>query len=276
MDRQTLTWIAASPANTYKSLTFTKNSGRRTNWRKHRLAISWDSPNSNLYMDAFDKLTDIASESSYNSSDKAAHIGAQTISKVTRPAVTVCKSYDKGATTYNDETTDVNDADANDVTFILTEVDDALYFSDDLPFYGLKIDIGTAGDQVATLVWEYWNETEWVSLTVTDGTSDFTQDGVVAWDIPSDWTASTQVGHASALGRVAQYIVRCRVSAFTSCSQQPLITQAWQLSEYRMKDTYYVDLEDAFQNGDLTLVFYNDAITTDEATLGVSIYELPD
>jgi hypothetical protein len=57
-----------------------------------------------------------------------------------------------------------------------------------------------------TYVWEYWNGTAWTTLTVTDGTNGFTQDGTVSWTIPTDW-AST------AVNAVTTYWVRVRPTA---------------------------------------------------------------
>jgi hypothetical protein len=54
-----------------------------------------------------------------------------------------------------------------------------------------------------TYVWEYWNGSAWTSLTVTDGTSGFTTNGVVTWTIPGTWATT-------AVNSVTQYWVRVR------------------------------------------------------------------
>jgi hypothetical protein len=57
-----------------------------------------------------------------------------------------------------------------------------------------------------TYVWEYWNGTAWTTLTVTDGTNGFTQDGTVSWTIPTDWATT-------AVNAVTTYWVRVRCTA---------------------------------------------------------------
>lgn len=80
-------------------------------------------------------------------------------------------------------------------------------------FQGVRIDMDGANvnAQAATLVAEYWDGTEWVELTITDGTASggatLAQDGTVTWAVPADWQ-SNAVG---SLGN--KYWVRFSVSA---------------------------------------------------------------
>ena len=55
-------------------------------------------------------------------------------------------------------------------------------------FVGLQFDLSTLGSY-GTPTWEYWNGAAWASLTVTDGTSNFSVDGQVTWTPPGDWAA---------------------------------------------------------------------------------------
>jgi hypothetical protein len=152
--------------------------------------------------------------------------GPITISKNVPTAVGAFKTYKAaGAGSYVTDTTHINEASANDVELVpVATVEDAAYFGAYLPFNAIKVDIGTAGNYVATTVWEYWNGSAWTALTVTDGTVSggltFAQDGVVSFSEPSDWATV-------AVDSTTMYWVRCRVSAFTSVATAPLCTQAW-------------------------------------------------
>jgi hypothetical protein len=127
---------------------------------------------------------------------------------------------------FTDDTTDANNATANDVPLMpaVEAVNDAFYFGENFstssPFNALLINIGTVGVG-GTIAWEYWNGSAWVSLTVTDNTVGFTASGsnYVTWTEPGDWAAV-------AVNAQTRYWVRARVTAanFTTI---PLATQIW-------------------------------------------------
>ncbi len=80
---------------------------------------------------------------------------------------------------------------------------------------------GAAG----TPAWTYYaTDDTWKSLTVTDGTSDFTQDGTVYWDIPDDMAVKPDLG---ASGDRPLYWVRVGRSA----SESPA-AKAYQITKY--------------------------------------------
>jgi len=87
----------------------------------------------------------------------------------------------------------------------------------------MKLNIGTAGAGVWTIVWEYWNGA-WVALAgVTDGTTSFTAaagNREVTFTRPGDWALT-------AILAMNLYWIRARVSAYTSIVTQPLGTQSW-------------------------------------------------
>jgi len=72
-----------------------------------------------------------------------------------------------------------------------------------------KFDVATAGTTDGTYVWEYWNGASWATLSVTDGTTEFSLDGTVTWTIPGSW-ATTSVNS------VTQYWVRVRMTGVPS------------------------------------------------------------
>ena len=87
----------------------------------------------------------------------------------------ITKAFLDDGGVFTDETTDFNDAVANDVQLMPTteDVDDAFYYGSSNKFRGLNLNIGTAGVG-NTIVWEYWDGLAWTSLTVTDLTNGFT------------------------------------------------------------------------------------------------------
>ena len=125
-----------------------------------------------------------------------------------------------------DETAAANNPTANDMTLLpaVPAVNDAYYFGYSALWDWLMLNIGTGGDGVWTIVWEYWNGTSWASLPdIVDGTNHFGNAGTneVTFTRPGDW-ATTTVGGIANL-----YWIRARVSSYTSIVTQPLGTQCW-------------------------------------------------
>ena len=61
-------------------------------------------------------------------------------------------------------------------------------------FRQLVFNLQTPGSNIQ-YIWEYWNGTTWSSLTVQDGTNNFTQSGTVSWVPPTDWSRTTISGY---------------------------------------------------------------------------------
>jgi len=125
---------------------------------------------------------------------------------------------DGGVTT--DETAPANNDTANDMTLLpaIPAVNDAYYFGHASLWDWLELRIGTAGNGVWTVTWEYWNGVVWAALPgVSDGTSGFMVSGnkQVTFTQPGDW-AQTNVGGIANL-----YWIRGRVSVYTSIVTQP-------------------------------------------------------
>jgi len=119
-----------------------------------------------------------------------------------------------------DETTPANNDIADDMTLLpaVPAVNDAYYFGHPSLWDWLELRIGTAGNGVWSITWEYWNGTDWAGLPdVNDGTSGFEVSGIrlVTFTRPGDWV-STTVGGIAGL-----YWIRARVSAYTSIVTQP-------------------------------------------------------
>ena len=102
--------------------------------------------------------------------------------------------FDDSASTYTDKTDPAQDVE-NSFTFLADDAD-ILYLGDAAKgsvrgsgFQGravfrlaTKAVLGT-GD----IIFEYWNGSAWATLTVTDGTSKMTADGILDWDPPANW-----------------------------------------------------------------------------------------
>lgn len=142
----------------------------------------------------------------------------------------MCSRFDQTGGAFTDDRTDCTDADASDTPFTISEAGDAFYFGAHHPFRIARINIGTAGSGTWTITWEYCSANTdpattcdtWTTVpNVQDNTAHFRTTGeqTVSWDIV-DMKESTEGGDQS-------YWARARVSAFTSVTTSPSITQAW-------------------------------------------------
>ena len=127
---------------------------------------------------------------------------------------------------FTDDTTDVNDAVADDFDLLpATEaVSDAFYFGQRYIFGRLRLNIGTAGVGAgSTVAWEYWDGSAWTAIPgLTDGTTNLLATAGtnnVNFTPPGDWARTT------VNGKDAYWIrLRCTTANYTT---QPLGTQAW-------------------------------------------------
>ena len=76
---------------------------------------------------------------------------------------------------------------------LLEDSTDYFYFGKSTTFSAIFIDISTAAVG-NTLAFSYWDGANWTALTVTDGTSALTTDGVISFTAPSDWTSRSLTG----------------------------------------------------------------------------------
>jgi len=130
------------------------------------------------------------------------------------------------AAVLTDETAAAQNTTANDMTLLpaVPAVNDAYYFGHAKKFDVMKLNIGTQGVGVWTIVWEYWNGTTWAALVgLTDGTTGFTAavgNREVSHTPQGDWATT-------AVATITLYWIRARVSAYTSVTTQPKGTQSW-------------------------------------------------
>ena len=117
---------------------------------------------------------------------------------------------------YTVETTAANNATTNDVTLVPATAaeNDAYYFGHTTDkFSRIDITITTQGNFVGTVTWEYWDGTQWNTLSgVTDGTNNFGAAPAtvsVTWTLPSGWEKCT-------VRSVNGYWVRARITTATS------------------------------------------------------------
>ena len=136
-------------------------------------------------------------------------------------------SYNANTAIYADETTDINNATANDVALPpiqIATVGDAILVGRDGKFGKFRLNVGTAGvHSGVTLQWQYWNGA-WVALTVTDPTNFFKVAGTnnITFTPPADWVENSVNG-------ISKYWIRCIVTVLTAptLTTAPLGTQGW-------------------------------------------------
>lgn len=141
--------------------------------------------------------------------------------------VTDATSEDGAA--FADETADFNSATADDVSpFPTMAASDNFYVGFTGRFGQVALNVGTAGDHDATLTLEYSQDGgTWAALTnVQTSAAAFEQletagFGVITFNIPDDWEQVSVDGGPTA------YFIRWNVSAFTSQTTPPLISQGW-------------------------------------------------
>jgi hypothetical protein len=110
---------------------------------------------------------------------------------------------------WNDETVDARTYAAGSAVSFMNAVGDILYIGSERPFDGMffravGFSVGLTFDK------EYWDGSAWQTLAVTDETSNFTVNGKIFWDFPSDW-ASSSVNSSDTL-----FFVRLTVTAVTA------------------------------------------------------------
>ena len=150
-------------------------------------------------------------------------------------ATGLAAQQDYGTTSaYTAYTTEANNATANDVICFPSSPaeNDAFIMGSTAKWYGADITIGTKAVAFsATVVWEYLNEDgTWATLTPTlDETSallvDATGSKKLRFVPPTDWGTGLS-GVTGDTGRY--YMIRARISAFTSKTTNPLVTRIYQ------------------------------------------------
>jgi len=150
--------------------------------------------------------------------------------------------YNLDDDSYTNVTTDFNDVDANDCQVFPSdeEVNDAFYIGYTYKYAGISITMGTMGVGNG-VTWEYWDGTNWVALSPTDGTVGFTTDGEITFNPPDDWNNVNLV-----IGNY--YWVRARVTT-ASYTTTPVITQG---QVYQQDSIGYTETEFGVYNFEFT------------------------
>lgn len=160
--------------------------------------------------------------------DKGADTDGVVLGEVLKDAVG--KAFvDDGAGAFTDETTDINDAGADDVTTITADIETAIYIGHTATqFFGLKITVGTAGAgtyvEPTNARWEYYDGTAWAALTVSrKGNIDLkaAETNFLLFEPPAAW-AKTAVN-----GTTAYWVRFRKITAAGTVTTAPLLTQAW-------------------------------------------------
>ena len=121
---------------------------------------------------------------------------------------------------YTDETSEATDFELDYLSLLpaVPVVDDSYYFGHTEQFNTLQLNISTAGVGTWTIIWEYWDGTNWVSLTnVVDGTSGFSAFGIknIYFTKPEDWV------NVKVNAQGSFYYIRARVSVYSAITTQP-------------------------------------------------------
>ncbi len=116
--------------------------------------------------------------------------------------------YDSSTTSYVDDTNEAGKVGGTPYTVLSTSSDQFFVGMSGRKFDAIYFDLAQAGSGL-TLTAEYYNGTGWSALTITDGTSNLTQDGAITFTPPSDW-AETDVNGVTA------YWVRLSTSGVTT------------------------------------------------------------
>ena len=90
------------------------------------------------------------------------------------------------------------------------EIGEAWLFSHKSRFSGLKMHFSKFAIG-GSFIWEYWNGT-WKTLTINDGTINFTDDGYINWKVPADWKATDDIPNSIPATGEQRFWVRARVS----------------------------------------------------------------
>ncbi len=125
--------------------------------------------------------------------------------------------------TFSDETADANSAATGDVALLSSPaaINDAFYVGMSHKFDDLEFDISTGATGGWRIFWEYFDGSSWLALTVTDGTSNFTNTSTtnVTFTPPNDWrttTVNSQGPFFYIRGRVVSQLVSLTIAAVGS------------------------------------------------------------
>ena len=104
---------------------------------------------------------------------------------------------------------------------VLNVVNDYLYVGKRNTFESMYFDFDTIMSDGTTRTWQYWDGDSWETLTVTDNTDSWNNDGLVTFTAPVDW-ATTTIGTTTAqCGPI--YWVRVGTAGTGTFTTEPVI-----------------------------------------------------
>ena len=101
--------------------------------------------------------------------------------------------YTLGLPIFEDLTYELNNSTDKTSTPLGTGTTSAMYVSASTKFRAVYVNLKTAGVGV-NVISEYWNGSVWSGLTMTDGTTGFTQSGSISFTKPSNWIKNIPTG----------------------------------------------------------------------------------
>lgn len=120
--------------------------------------------------------------------------------------------------TYDDNTTEVNSGAGTPFNFLGASNHYFYLGQATNPFLGAEFDLQVMGSY-GTQTWSYWNGSTWSPLTISLA-YDFTADGTIRWDLPTDWAkvAFSNLFPHSAVppDTTSRYWVRVSVASVTT------------------------------------------------------------
>lgn len=140
--------------------------------------------------------------------------------------------YDDGATAYSSHhrlaSNELVDID------LFEAADDVIYIMSSDQFAGIQFELNT--DLVATFTFQYARGFEdWATLTKTDGTSNFSQSGVITWNIPGDWRQCNQEIDSALYQNMYFLKISCATYTSGSCKASRMLRY---FRIYDEKDVY--------------------------------------
>ena len=167
------------------------------------------------------KMTMLRYAELYNATGGAITVG---LGKIVETANWIAGQWDDGAggSDFTDDTTDAQDAGADDFALTGTGAGDDGYVIGATEIFSMvRFTIGVAEAGAPTYAYDYWNGSAWSTLTLVD-TPTYTNDSTdeyLTFVPPSDWTALASAEEGIPAGN---YAIRCK--ATTSPSTAPLVT----------------------------------------------------
>lgn len=170
---------------------------------------------------------------------------------------------------YSADLADTYPPSTGDVPFDFTAVDDAIYFGTSVLNNGFSLYVGTAGVYNASGVWEYYNGSEWTTLTVrgVTPTTPFKMSGLNVYSFvkPDDMSTVDPTGSP-----LEEYWIRFRITSFTSRTTSPIFWYG-RYYPYGVSDLRSFVIDNLFA-GDLGgAISFKNTTTLDEAT-DVNVY----